>query len=144
MSVRNTCNRILCVSLTVISTSLAHSKKSIVWYVAIKLEGRLNGGKLDPSPRHAFRVTASSHVDVTTIVSDDQFETQFIVYIQRRYPIYNAHRRTNISYVKVRVHIIRMKIVLLVLCTFKVQRTKSTMGLTPKHQHEIMTYAISF
>ena len=105
MSVRNTCNRILCVRLTVISTSLAHSKKSIVWYVAIKLEGRLNGGKLDPSPRHAFRVTASSHVDVTTIVSDDQFETQFIVYIQRRYPIYNAHRRTNISYVKVRVHI---------------------------------------
>ena len=35
---------------------------------------------LDPSPRHAFRVTASSHIDVTTIVLDDQFETQFIVH----------------------------------------------------------------
>jgi len=31
-----------------------------------------------------------------------------------------------------------------VLCTLKVQSTKSTMGLTPKHQNEILTFAISF
>jgi hypothetical protein len=43
-----------------------------------------------------------------------------------------------------RVYIIRTKIVLFVLCTSKVQSTKSTMGLTMKHQNEILTSAISF
>ena len=43
-----------------------------------------------------------------------------------------------------RVHIIRMKIVLVVLGTFKAQSTKSTMGLTPKHRIEIVTFTISF
>jgi hypothetical protein len=42
------------------------------------------------------------------------------------------------------VHLIRIKIVLFVLCTFKVQSTKSTMGLTPSHGNEMSTFAISF
>jgi hypothetical protein len=36
-----------------------------------------------------------------------------------------------------------MKFVLFVLCTLEVQSTKSTMGLTPTPQNEILTFAIS-